>query len=149
MNIRNHTTLVGVFPVIHHVQTAAPSVLGLRMTEFTGRFALPFDAAWGEMVLPQGDYTLYYGALSEDLHYVEILSTDQANPRGIFLIREQNPASVVQNALVCTWRGDRHVIRALELPAIGRAVSFADPAAGNSRKNQPGATGTHLAGAPV
>lgn len=149
MTVRNHTTLVGVFPVISHVGTAAPSALGLRMTEFAGRFNLPFDAAWGEMVLPQGDYALYYGAFGEGLHCVEIFGMNRGIPRGIFLVREQNPASVVQNALVCTCRGGRHVIHTLELPGVGKAVSFAAPTKGKPGKNQPGRTGTQLAGAPV
>jgi len=149
MNIRNHTTLVGVFPVISHVGTVAPSALGLRMAEFVGKFHLPFDAEWGEMLLPQGHYALYYGALGEGMHCVEILGTGQAAPRGIFLVREQSPASVLQNALVCTRRSGRRVIRALELPAIGKAVSFAGPAAEKLRKSQPSRTGTNLGGAPV
>lgn len=149
MKVRSHTTLVGVFPVISRAGAAAPSALGLRMTEFVGKFNLPFDAAWGEMVLAQGEYALYYGALAEGLHCVEILGADRGVPRGIFLVREQNSASVVQNALVCTCRGSRHVIRTLELPAIGKSVSFASPAAGKVSKNWPGGTKEHLAGPPV
>lgn len=149
MNIRNHTTLVGVFPVISHVGMAFPRALGFRMKEFVGRFTLPFEAAWGEIVLAQGEYTLFYGAMGEGLHCVEILGADETAPRGIFVVKEQNPASVVQNALVCTWRGERHIIRALELPAIGKSVTFTEPAAGNNRKNRPGASGTCLTAAPA
>jgi hypothetical protein len=149
MNIRAHTTLVGIFPVISHVGMAIPRTLGFRTNEFAGRFTLPFEAAWGEIVLVPGEYALYYGAMGEGLHCVEILGTGQSTPRGIFVVKEQNPASVVQNALVCTWRGDRRVIRTLELPAIGKSVTFTDPATGNSRKNRPGAIGTQVAGTPV
>lgn len=149
MNIRNHTTLVGVFPVISHVGRATPGALGFRMNEFAGRFSLPFEASWGEVVLAQGEYALYYGAMAEGLHCVEILGAGQTTPRGIFLVREQNPACVVQNALVCTRRGDRHIIRALELPAIGKSLSFADPAAVKAGENQPGGARTHIAGASV
>lgn len=149
MKIRSHTTLVGVFPVISRAGTVAPGALGLRMADFVGKFNLPFDAAWGEMVLPQGDYALYYGAMGEGLHCVEILGTGQAAPRGIFLVREQSPASVVQNALVCTCKDGRQIIRTLELPAIGKAVSFASPAAGKLKKSQPGRARTHPPEAPV
>jgi hypothetical protein len=149
MNIRNHTTLVGVFPVISYVGTAGPSSLGLRMTEFTGRFTLPFDAAWGEMLLPEGDYALYYGALGEGMYCVEILGVEQGAPRGIFLVKEQDPASVVQNALVCTCRGGKHIIRTLELPAIGKAVSFAGPNAGKTTGHPGNSAVTRFAGAPV
>ena len=144
---RSHTTLVGVFPVIAHVRKSAPGPLGLRMAEFAGRFTLPFDAAWGEMVLPQGEYALYYGALGEGLHCVEILGKGKADPKGVFLVREQNSASVVQNALVCTRRGGRHVIRTLELPGIGKAVSFAGPAGWKHTTNQSGRDKAHVAGA--
>ena len=147
MNIRSHTTLVGVFPVISRVGTAAQSALGLRMTEFAGRFTLPFDAAWGETVLPQGNYALYYGALGKGLHCVEILGIDHGTPRGIFLVREQNSASVIQNALVCTCRSGRHIIRTLELPAIGKAISFAGPTASKLKKSGLDLIRTPLAGA--
>jgi len=149
MNIRNHTTLVGVFPVISHVGRAAPGALGFRMTEFAGRFTLPFDAAWGEMLLPEGDYALYYGASGEGVYCVEILGVEQGSPRGIFLVREQNPASVVQNALVCTCRGGKPIIRTLELPAIGKAVSFACPNARKTTEHPGNSTVTRFAGAPV
>jgi hypothetical protein len=149
MNIRNHTTLVGVFPVISHVGMAFPRALGFRMKEFVGRFTLPFEAAWGEIVLAQGEYALFYGAMGEGLHCVEILGSGETAPRGIFVVKEQSPASVVQNALVCTWRGDRRVIRALELPAIGKSVTFTEPSAGNGSRNPPGAAGAHLTAAPV
>jgi len=119
------------------------------MNEFAGRFTLPFEAAWGEIVLAPGEYALHYGTMGEGLHCVEIFGIGQTAPRGIFLVREQNPASVVQNALVCTRRDSRRIIRALELPAIGESVSFAGPATGKLIKNRHGRTRTRLAGTPV
>jgi hypothetical protein len=149
MNIRSHTTLVGVFPVISSLGSAGQSTLSLRMTEFGGRFTLPFVATWGEMLLPEGDYALYYGTLGEGVTFVEILGLDQGSPRGIFLVREQSPASVVQNALICMHKRGRHVIRALELPAIGKAVSFACPNAWRLTENPGSSTEARFAGAPV
>jgi hypothetical protein len=149
MNIRSHTTLVGVFPVISYAGTTGPSSLGLRMTEFAGKFTLPFDAAWGEMLLPEGDYALYYGALGEGVHCVEILGVEQGTPRGMFLVREQDPASVVQNALICSCTSGRHIIRTLELPAIGKAISFAGPNARRLVKKRRSRTRRQVAGAPA
>jgi hypothetical protein len=136
VNIRSHRTLVGVFPVISRVGMSMQSAFGLRMAEFAGRFILPFDASWGQMLLPGGDYTLYYGTIGAGMCYVEILGMGHDPSRGIFLVREQNPASVVQNALVCIQRNGRHMIRTLELPAIGKSVSFAGPEVGKSLRSR-------------
>jgi hypothetical protein len=119
------------------------------MTKFAGRFTLPFEAAWGKMVLPEGDYALYYGALGEEMQCVEILSEHQGGPRGIYLVREQGAASVVQNAFICVHKRGRHIIRALELPAIGKSVSFACPSGRKLTDNPGSSTGPRLAGAPV
>ena len=149
MTIRSRTTLVGVFPVISRVGTTPSRALGLRMTEFSGRFTLPFSAAWGEMVLTEGDYSVHYGALGEGLHCVEIVGIAENTPGGVFIVRKQNPASVVQNALVCTCRSGRQIIRSLELPAIGKAVSFAEPSVRKPTRSRPTDTGNRLAGTPV
>ena len=149
MNIRSLTTLVGVFPVISYLGATERSTLGLQLTEFSGRFTLPFEAEWGEVVLPEGDYNLHYGTLGQGVYFVEILGKDQHMPHGIFLVRQQVPASVVQNALVCTCRGGRCVIRALELPAIGKSVSFAFPSTRKGEENPRSGTATPFAQAPI
>lgn len=136
MNIRNHTTLVGVFPVVSHRTETWRSAFGLRMTEFAGRFTLPFEAKWGEVILTEGDYFMHYGTLGQDTYFVEILGKNPGSPCGIFLVAQQGPSSVVQNALICNWSGERQVIRALELPAIGKSVSFAVPKARKLTENR-------------
>lgn len=148
-NFQTLTTLVGIFPVISNFGARRQSTLGLGITEFSGRFSLPFDAEWGEMVLPEGDYSLYFGSFEGGVCFVEIAGQDPANPKGIFLVHGQDPASVVQNALVCVYRDGSQIIRALELPAIGKSVSFAAPHAQKSPKNRGTAKfQTRLAGAP-
>ncbi|HXH50358.1 MAG TPA: hypothetical protein VNM47_13530 [Terriglobia bacterium] len=149
MNIRNHTTLVGVFPVISSLGPAWRSSFSLHSTEFAGRFTLPFEAAWGEMVLPEGDYALFYGTMGKGLQCVEILGATQGAPQGIFLVREQSTASVVQNAFICIYKRGRRIIRALELPAIGKSVSFACPTGRKLTDNAGSSSGTQVAGAPV
>lgn len=149
MNIRRLTTLVGVFPVVSYLGAAGQSTLGLQATEFSGRFTLPFEAEWGEVVLPEGDYNLHYGTLGQGVYFVEILGKDQRKPHVIFLVPQQVPASVVQNALVCICRGGRCIIRALELPAIGKSVSFVFPNARKGEENPRSGTETPLAQAPI
>lgn len=149
MNIRSLTTLVGVFPVISYLGATEQSTLGRQATEFSGRFTLPFKAEWGEVVLPEGDYNLHYGTLGQGVYFVEILGKDQHKPHGIFLVPQQVPASVVQNALVCTCRGGRCIIRALELPAIGKSVSFAFRSARKGEENRRSGTEAPLAQAPI
>ena len=136
VNIRSHTTLVGVFPVISRVGLSFRSAFGFGRAEFAGRFVLPFDASWGQMVLPDGDYALNYGTIGAGMCFVEILGVGQGRPEGIFLVREESPASVVQNALICIQRNGKHMIRTLELPAIGKSVSFSDSGTGESLKTE-------------
>ena len=139
MSIRSHTTLVGVFPMVPYMGTSLHCALGPNHPRFAGRFTLPFEAAWGAMILAEGEYSLYYGTLHEGMNYVEIHGMDRCGPKGIFLIHQQCPATVVQNSLVCVRKGGTHIIRALELPAIGRSVSFAIPIASdltNARRSK-------------
>ena len=136
MNVRTHTTLVGVFPVIPYLDTVRGSEVGPHVTQFAGRFTLPFEAVWGEMVLSEGEYSLYYGVLREGTYYVEIHGTGQGSLNGFFLFQQPCLATVVQNSLVCIHKGSKHIIRALELPAIGKSVSFAGPNSWKSIKEQ-------------
>jgi hypothetical protein len=101
------------------------------------------------MVLPDGDYALNYGTIGAGMCYVEILGVGQGRPGGIFLVREESPASVVQNALICIQRKGRHMIRTLELPAIGKSVSFSGPGTGKSLKTQGSNVQRSLSGEPV
>ena len=129
MSIRSHTTLVGVFPTVPYMGTPLLCALSPSRNRFAGRFTLPFEAAWGAMILAEGEYSLYYGTIHEGMNYVEIHGMDRCGPKGIFLIQQQCPATVVQNSLVCVRKGSTHIIRALELPAVGRSVTFAIPIA--------------------
>ena len=116
--------LVEISRVVSNFGLAGRSGLGLGLTEFVGRFTLPFDLEWGEMVLPEGDYHLYYGSLEQGGGVVQIAGHEQSQPQGIFFVGEENPASGVQNALVCICRDGNQIIGSLELPAIGKSVSF-------------------------
>ncbi len=119
--------LVGVFPVILQSGAMGRSVSAPGAAEFVGRFTLPFKAEWGEMLLPEGEYTLVYGNLNGGACFVEIAGKDPAKPRGIFLVEGESRASVVQNALVCVRKEGCQIIRYLELPLIGKAVCFEAP----------------------
>lgn len=126
-DFQSRKILVGVFPVIFQSSAKGKSALGSSFAEFVGRFTLPFEAEWGEMILPEGDYTLHYGNLDGGICFVEIAGQDSAKPQGIFFVEGQDTASVVQNALVCVCSDGSQIIRSLELPVIGKAVSFAAP----------------------
>jgi hypothetical protein len=149
VNIRSHTTLVGVFPVISRFGLSCRSAFGFGRAEFAGRFVLPFDALWGQMILPSGDYALNFGTIGAGMCYVEIIGVGQGHPGGIFLVREESPASVVQNALICIQRNGRQMIRALELPAIGKSVSFAGSGTGKALKTEGSNVQRSRPGAPV
>lgn len=132
------TVVVGIFRVVSNFGLAGQSSPGLGVTEFVGRFTLPFELQWGEMALPEGDYYLYYGSLEQGGRVVEIAGQDPSQPQGIFFVGEESPASAVQNALVCVCRDGSRIIESLELPAIGKSVSFV---ALHSKKLEPSAQG--------
>jgi hypothetical protein len=149
VNIRSHTTLVGVFPMVPYMGKAVQGAFSLRQTRFTGRFTLPFEASWGGMVLAGGEYSLYYGTLQEGITYVEICGIGESSPKGIFLIWQQFPATVVQNSLVCVRKGNRHIIRALELPAVGTSITFAVPSSNEPMSTHRSGGEPHSTGAVV
>lgn len=149
MNIRSLTTLVGVFPVLSEIGATGQVAWSSRRTEFTGRFTLPFRAKWGELILSEGKYTLHFGTIGRGIYFVEILGAHQGSPQGIFIVQEQGPSSVVQNALVCISRSGGQVIRALELPAIGKSVSFLVPHSTKLREKPRGSLTVEFAGARV
>lgn len=100
----------------------------LSTTSFTGTFTLPVDAEWGAMTLPAGNYTLSYGTLLRGgFDAVTVDSKEEEGPRGWILAGPQNTTKATENTLICIRQGNKAYVRGLELPAIGKSVSFALP----------------------
>lgn len=100
----------------------------LVSAHFTGNFTLPFTVHWGQMILPPGEYSLYYGVYSTAPAYlVEICGKAKGSPHGVILPMGRGDAKTEENALICVREGDSAFVRGLELPAVGESVRFVKP----------------------
>jgi hypothetical protein len=99
----------------------------LFSTHFTGEFTLPFMTQWGSVILPPGDYNLYYGRLSNAGAMVVEVRGQGMLPGGIILVKGRNGAIGEENSLVCVLEGNNAYVRGLELPAIGESAVFSRP----------------------
>jgi len=99
----------------------------LFSTHFTGEFTLPFMAQWGSMILPPGDYNLYYGRLSNTGGQMVEVRGQGMLPHGLILVQGRNGVKGTENQLVCVLEGNKAYIRGLELPAIGESAVFSRP----------------------
>jgi hypothetical protein len=126
--IRNMVTLAGLFLVVFGLGATGARAQSMRTTHFTGTFNLPFEAQWGNAILPVGQYSLYYGRLSDaGPAMVEVVGKDTWSPHVLIPVQGIDPASGKKSALVCIREGDAGIVRTLELPQIGEAVSFKLP----------------------
>ena len=96
-------------------------------TLFGGTVNLPFQMQWGPMVLPAGEYTLHYGAVNGTTYVVEVQGRGKGSPHGLILARNPNPSSARTSSLTCIREGNIGIVRKLEMPGIGRSISFAMP----------------------
>lgn len=127
--IRSLTILAGLSLVLLALGVTgarAQDGQSLSITNFNGTFTLPLDAQWGKTSLPAGNYTLRYGTLNGS-HMVEVRGTAKGNPHGLILVQQPESTSVKNNAIVCVREGSALVVRALEMPSIGRSANFAMP----------------------
>ena len=106
---------------------AAAQGIGFSNADFSGAFTLPFEAQWGGMTLPAGDYTLRFGTLLHGAELVEVRGIGKGSPHGYVLPKRQDSNSAAKNRLVCLSTGKTYVVGALELPAIGATLTFGAP----------------------
>ncbi|MEJ2008306.1 MAG: hypothetical protein P8Z30_09170 [Acidobacteriota bacterium] len=126
--IRNTVTLVGVSLMLFALCAAGAKAQGLYSIDVTGTFTLPFEAQWGPMTLPAGDYNLYYGSLTTaGTRLVEVKGQAEGSPHGFLLTKEQDSISTTKSALICIRQGNRRIVRELQMAPIGETVSFPLP----------------------
>ena len=127
--IRSLITMVGLSMVVLVLGATglwAQQAPSLSATSFAGNFTLPINARWGSMTLPAGKYTLRYGQpFAGGLFAVEVLGKEKGSPHGVILVTGSDHSSAAKSALVCMREGEMLIIRALEMPAVGKTVNFA------------------------
>jgi hypothetical protein len=127
-NIRNLVTLIGLSVVFFALSATGARAQSLRSTDFTGTFTLPFEAQWGPVTLPAGEYSLYYGRLhGGGPIMVEVVGKENRSPHALILPRGVSDASATKSALVCIRVGNIGIVRVLELLQLGEAINFRMP----------------------
>jgi len=124
---RNLMTLAGLTVMLFALGAAGAKGQGIYLTEFAGKFTLPTAAQWGKMTLPAGDYTLQYGIEESGHGLVVVRGTSKGSPYGMIIAGPVGDTSAASSALVCVREGDDLIVRALEMPQIGKAAGFALP----------------------
>ncbi len=126
--IRNLTILAGLSLALLTLGVTGAKAQSLSISDFAGTFTLPFEAQWGRTTLPAGEYSLYYGQpLAGGPLMVEVLGKEKGTPHVFILPQGVNDASTTQSALVCVREGNAGIVRGLEMPEIGKSVTFAMP----------------------
>ena len=120
-------TLAGLSLVLFTMGATGARGQVIYSTHFTGTFTLPFEAQWGAMTLPSGDYTLQYGTQDNGHGLVVVRGTAKGSPYGMILAGPVGDVSATRNAIVCVRKGNALLVRALEMPAIGESVAFRMP----------------------
>jgi hypothetical protein len=126
--IRNLVTLAGLSVVFFALSATGARAQSLKTPHISGTFTLPFNAQWGPVTLPAGEYKLYYGRLYDGgPALVEVIGKENRSPHAFILPQGASDATATKSALVCVREGNAGVIRALELPQIGEALNFRMP----------------------
>jgi hypothetical protein len=87
---------------------------------FSGRFTLPFEAHWGKIVLPAGNYTINL----DSRYNVALLRTANGRAVGFAPIPIVSTSDKGATALLVMIRGDQRIIRSLNLPASGVTLVY-------------------------
>ena len=95
-------------------------------TAFQGKFTLPYEAHWGQAVLPAGEYTLSIGGthLSE---MVTIRKADGGRTVGFVLPRSLEESTEGSSELLIAAQGMEHVVYSFRVPQLG-LILISDPA---------------------
>ncbi len=93
---------------------------------YQGKFTLPFEARWGQAVLPAGDYTISLGNMTSPTNMMVI--RDQKNGRTVAEVASGTieDSKEGNSALLITTRGHQHVIYTLRLAETGQ-LFVSDP----------------------
>lgn len=126
--LRKLIVLASVLVTFLGLAATGTKAQNLRITEFAGKFSLPFTAQWGAMTLPPGNYNLYYGDLTAGgFRVVEVSDEDQGIRRGVVIPSGRNDAKGEETFLVCVFEGNRAYVHSLQMAAMGQSIGFARP----------------------
>lgn len=125
--IRNVTTLAGVSLMLFALCAPSAKAQALSPTNLGGTFTLPFEAQWGPMTLPAGEYSLYYGLTGAGTRVVEVIGKAKGSPHGFIGVQKYNLTSTTKTVLICVRWGDSRIVRELDMAEIGESLFFGPP----------------------
>lgn len=126
--VRNMTILVGLALLFLGLGLTRVNAQTLTTTSFGGTFTLPFEAQWGSLTLPAGDYSLFYGHLNgRGTYLVEVAGKAKGSPHGMVITRGRTQAKTSENEIVCVREGNKGYVRGLQIGVIGESAAFKIP----------------------
>jgi hypothetical protein len=108
------------------VETGAKAQ-SIDSTQFVGKFTLPFEARWGGMILPAGNYNLKFGYTMGGLRVVEVAGEDAGILHGWVFAKGRVNTKGEGSFLVCVLNGNTGYVRSLQLAEFGESINFARP----------------------
>ena len=126
--IRNFVILSGLSVMLLALAATSSQAQIVEHARFVGTFTMPFDAQWGSMTLPAGDYSLRYGRLyGTGTLMVEVSAREGVRPHGFAFTIPGNQVKTSENALICIREGNNGYVRELRMGAVGESARFAVP----------------------
>lgn len=125
---RNWTRmLLGVISAMVVCGTAA------AQTRYAGRFTLPFEARWGSVLLPAGEYTFEVKSGTDKL---TLISNARGGHLGFVLPIASDPSAKMRrtNCLLVAGKGSRAQVVAIQLATEGLVIEYRTPRSRESRK---------------
>jgi hypothetical protein len=90
---------------------------------FQGRFTLPFEAHWGQVVLPPGDFLLTFTQLGRST----VLVIQDAKSRRSIAYESLNvpvDSSKGESALLIGYRGGQRIVHTLRIAELGQVFVY-------------------------
>jgi hypothetical protein len=125
--IQRLTTVLGLSLVLVALGATGARGQVLDSTQLVGTFTLPISAQWGSTTLPAGDYTLRYGTIYAAGGFVEVRGLAKGSPHGVIRVDGTSQSSAAKSELICVREGATLIIRALDMPLIGKVAEFSMP----------------------
>jgi len=96
----------------------------LRAEPWRATFSLPFEARWGETVLPAGDYTLHLNTVGQGLM---LLQQGTRNIAMVGVLNEETPRTPAKSQLLIVGEGKAATVHILYIAELGTAFHFKVP----------------------
>lgn len=96
--------------------------------DFEGRFTLPVQTQWGNVVLQPGAYTMNFTRFLGGQRLLVVRSDQNRKSAALIVPRDETTSpSVAASQLICVREGGGFVVRSLEIAPLGETVKFKMP----------------------